>query len=381
MRLPLAALATLCALSGGCSGAETSDIAQTKTEAAARDQNGADTMASNDGAPSGETITDPQQRPVMQMQVVLERLGFAPGVIDGKEGASLANALKGFQEARNLPVTGELDAATRTALAEWSTIPATRVVTIPQEWGQIAFATLPENPADQAKLKALAYESLIEKLSERFHTTPDVLAQLNPGGQPAGTGGAAAPQTMATPSVPAFAPGQTIRVPNVGVDRIDAVTVDNKEWVETLRSLGVGTDQPAAARLVVDESEGWLKAYDAADKLVAMFTVTTGSQHDPLPIGNWGIKGKAYNPPYAYDPALLRNAPASNGKHQLPPGPNSPVGVVWIDLMKDHYGIHGTPSPETIGRAQSNGCVRLTNWDAARLAQMVSGSTKVEFRK
>lgn len=381
MRLPLAALATLCALSGGCSSAETSDIAQTKTEAATRDQNGADTMASNDGASSGETITDPQQRPVMQMQVVLERLGFAPGVIDGKQGASLANALKGFQEARNLPVTGELDAATRTALAEWRTIPATRVVTIPQEWGQIAFATLPENPADQAKLKALAYESLIEKLSERFHTTPDVLARLNPGGQPAGTSGAEAAQTTATLAVPAFAPGQTIRVPNVGADRIDAVTVDNKDWLETLRSLGVGTDQPAAARLVVDESEGWLKAYDAADKLVAMFTVTTGSQHDPLPIGNWGIKGKAYNPPYAYDPALLRNAPASNGKHQLPPGPNSPVGVVWIDLTKDHYGIHGTPSPETIGRAQSNGCVRLTNWDAARLAQMVGGSTKVEFRK
>lgn len=379
MRFPLATLAPLCLLAGACIDADPDDTAPNKTDAAARDQNGADSMASNDGATAGEPFADPEQRPVMQVQVVLERLGFAPGVIDGKQGASLANALKGFQEARDLPVTGELDDATRAALAEWNTIPATRVVTIPQEWSQIPFVKLPESPADQAKLGALAYESLIEKLAERFHTTTDVLTRLNPGGRPAIAGGAAA--TPAATAAAAFAPGQQIRVPNVGADRIDAATVDNKDWLETLRSLGVGTDQSTAARLVVDESEGWLKAYDKADKLVAMFTVTTGSQHDPLPIGSWGIKGKAYNPTYAYDPALLRNAPASNGKHQLPPGPNGPVGVVWIDLTKDHYGIHGTPSPETIGRAESNGCVRLTNWDAARLAQMVSGSTKAEFRK
>ena len=382
MRLPLATLAPLCLIAGACSGADTDDTARpSDAGTAAPDQNGADSMATNDSAAAGETIADPEQRPVMQAQVVLERLGFAPGVIDGKQGASLANAIKGFQEARSLPVTGEFDEATRTALGEWNTIAATRVVTIPQDWGQLAFAALPESAADQAKLESLGYETLIEKLAERFHTTPEVLAQLNPGGRPAGAGGAAATPPTATTGEPAFAPGQQIRVPNVGADRIDGSAVDNKDWLETLRSLGVGTDQPSAARLVVDESEGWLKAYDEDDKLVAMFTVTTGSQHDPLPIGNWGIKGKAYNPPYAYDPALLRNAPASNGKHQLPPGPNGPVGVVWIDLTKDHYGIHGTPSPETIGRAESNGCVRLTNWDAARLAQMVSGSTKVEFRK
>jgi lipoprotein-anchoring transpeptidase ErfK/SrfK len=183
------------------------------------------------------------------------------------------------------------------------------------------------------------------------------------------------------PRPPTFAPGQQVRVPNIGADRIDAATIDDKQWLETLRSLGVGTDQPEVARIVVDESEGWLKAYGSNDKLVAILTVTTGSRHDPLPIGNWGIKGKAYNPTYAYDPALLRGAPDDAAEQQLPPGPNGPVGVVWIDLTKDHYGIHGTPSPETIGRAQSNGCVRLTNWDAARLALMVSGSTKVEFRK
>lgn len=379
MRLPLAALVPLCLLTAACG--DTQDNQPTEAAPTSGTSDGADTMASQDGAPAGETIADSEARPVMQAQVVLERLGFATGIIDGKESPALANAVKGFQESRNLPVTGKLDDATRKALAQWASIPATRIVTIPQEWGQIAFAALPESPAEQAKLSSLAYESLAEKLAERFHTTPEVLAQLNPGGRPAGAESAASPSPAASPQAVAFAPGQQIRVPNTGADSIDASKIENAGWLETLRSLGVGTQQPEAARLVVDESEGWLKAYDAGGKLVAMFSVTTGSRHDPLPIGDWGIKGKAYNPPYSYDPALLRGAPASNGKHQLPPGPNSPVGVVWIDLTKDHYGIHGTPSPDTIGTAESNGCVRLTNWDAARLAQMVTGSTKVEFRK
>lgn len=389
MRLIFATLIPLCVLTAACSDPD-KDAADRSAEssAQAQDSNGADTMASNDNAPA-DTVADSEPRPVMQMQVVLERLGFAPGVIDGKEGASLANALKGFQESRGLPVTGTLDDATRSALAQWSQIPATRIVTIPDDWGQITFAKLPESPAEQAKLESMAYESMAEKLAERFHTTPAVLAQLNPGGMPAGMGSAApvaAPTAAATPAngepaVPTFGAGQQIRVPNIGADRIDASLVDNDAWRDTLRSLGVGTDQPKVARILVDESEGWLKAYDEADKLVAMFTVTTGSQHDPLPIGDWKIKGKAYNPTYAFNPELLRGVDASEGKHQLPAGPNSPVGVVWIDLSKDHYGIHGTPSPETIGRAESNGCVRLTNWDAARLALMVSPSTKVTFQK
>lgn len=385
MRLTFATLIPLCVLAAACSGPDSGD-ADRKADTAAQAQvsNGADTMASNDNADEADAIADSEPRPVMQLQVVLERLGFAPGVIDGKEGSSLANALRGFQESRALPVTGTLDDATRSALGQWSAIPATRIVTIPEDWGQITFAALPESPADQANLEAMAYESMAEKLAERFHTTPDVLAQLNPGGMPARAGSAAPTSTPAaapSSSDVTFRPGQQIRVPNIGADRIDASAVENDSWRDTLRSLGVGTDQPKVARILVEESKGWLKAYDEDEKLVAMFTVTTGSRHDPLPIGDWKIKGKAYNPTYAFNPKLLRGVDAGEGRHQLPAGPNSPVGVVWIDLSKDHYGIHGTPSPETIGRAESNGCVRLTNWDAARLAQMVSQSTKVEFRQ
>jgi lipoprotein-anchoring transpeptidase ErfK/SrfK len=166
----------------------------------------------------------------------------------------------------------------------------------------------------------------------------------------------------------------------VGADRIDAAEVDNRDWGLTLASLGVGTQQPEVARIVVDESDKWLKGYDEEGKLVAVFTVTTGSSNDPLPLGDWGINGVARNPPFAYDPDLFWDVPDSEEDQQLPPGPNGPVGVVWIDLTKEHYGIHGTPEPDTIGRAQSHGCVRLTNWDAARLAGMVSGSTKVVFQ-
>jgi lipoprotein-anchoring transpeptidase ErfK/SrfK len=170
-----------------------------------------------------------------------------------------------------------------------------------------------------------------------------------------------------------------LRVPNTGGDRLDPGMVDNKGWLSTLAMLGVSDAQPEAARIVVSKSKGTLEAYDRSDKLVAVFTVTTGSSHDPLPLGDWKINGTSYNPEFSYDASLFWDVPDSKGEHLLPPGPNGPVGVVWIDLSKEHYGIHGTPEPQTIGRAESHGCVRLTNWDAARLAQMVTGATKVSF--
>ena len=360
------------------------DAPSDEPTATAEQEQGADEMASHDPAPGERAdvgTADAEQRPLMQAQVVLERMGFGPGIIDGNRSASLVNALKGFQESRDLPVTGELDPATREALAQWNNIPATRIVTVPESWGQTQFTAVPEGMAEQAQMTRLGYESMAEELAERFHTTPAVLAQLNPGGRPAGVQGASTPTATPSSTAVQFAPGQQLRVPNIGADAIEPASVDNKDWLDTLRSLGVGTKQPEVARIVVDESEGWLKGYDGDDRLVAMFTVTTGSEHDPLPIGDWQVKGVAYNPPFAFDPELFWDVPDSEQKQRLPPGPNGPVGVVWIDLTKEHYGIHGTPAPEAIGRSESHGCVRLTNWDAARLAQMVSGSTKVVFRR
>lgn len=378
-------------------------------ETPAAEANAADTMASRDplpGEPAVVEIPDSEDRPVMQIQVVLDRQGFGPGVIDGREGMSTVNALKGFQEANGLEVTGEYDEATTQALARWDNIPATRVVRIPEDWGEIAYREVPEEPEDQAKMDRLGYESIDEKLAERFHTTVEVLRELNPGGRPAGMAGGivtegtdalaaggrptaqgnakAAERDAASPEdkglEPIFQPGQLVRVPNIGADRIFASEVDDQDWVRTLASLGVGSEQPNVARIVVDKSESWLKGYDESGDLVAMFTVTSGSSHDPLPLGEWGVNGVAHNPPFAFDPDLFWDVPDSEEEQRIPPGPNGPVGVVWIDITKEHYGIHGTPAPETIGRAQSHGCVRLTNWDAARLAGMVDGSTEVLFQ-
>lgn len=373
------------ALLGGCGLNGTDHNRQDQAEQAAEPEGLADSMRSNDAL--RQSIPDSQPRPVMQLQVVLERLGFTPGIVDGKAGFSTTNAIKAFQESRSLPATGELDPETGRRLSQWANIPATRVVTIPEAWDRLTFHRVPDGAEDQAKLDHLGYASIEEKLAERFHTTVEVLRELNPGGRPAGVAGAAranqtpAPTPTASPTTVQYRPGQQIRVPNVGADAIAAGSVTDEEWLATLVSLGVGSRQPSAARITVDESDKMLRVFDADDRLVAAFTVSSGSSQDPLPIGDWGITGVARNPPFAYQPDLFWDVPDSEEDQQLPPGPNGPVGVVWIDLTKEHYGIHGTPEPQTIGRAQSHGCVRLTNWDAARLAGMVSSSTKVVFRR
>lgn len=337
----------------------------------------ADPLAARDpaqGAPADPAAED-MPRPVMQAQVVLDRLGFTPGVVDGKDGMSTRNALRGYQEANGLPVTGRLDDATKAKLAQWSNIAATRVVTIPADFAAGPFVKIPAKAQDQAKLDCMCYESLDEKLAERFHTTVQVLKELNP--QIATATAASAPADGSVMSM--FAAGQQIRVPNVGGDAVDAAAAGNEGWAKTLTMLGVGTQQPKAARVVVSKSKGTLKAYDDAGKLVAVYTATMGSKHDPLPLGQWKILGVGKNPDFHYNPKLFWDVKDTAKDALLKPGPNSPVGVVWIDISKEHYGIHGTPSPETIGRAESHGCVRLTNWDAARLAQMVSTKTELLF--
>ena len=391
MRHIFAAASLLALAACGLQGTDGDRSEGDETAAPAPNANLADAMASRDPA-EGENyipdIPDSEERAEMQLQVVLDREGFGPGVIDGAMGMSTENALRGFQEANGLEITGDLDEATRAALARWDNIPATRVVRIPEDWRSLTFSELPDEPAAQADLTSLGYESLDERLAERFHTTIEVLEALNPGGRPAGAtdspetdtapeGAGEADDAAATRS--SFAPGQLLRVPNVGADRIARDAVSDEDWRRTLQMLGVGSEQPEVERIVVSKSKGTLKAYDADEKLVALFTVTTGSEHDPLPLGDWSVKGVAYNPPFSYDPDLFWDASEADEEEQLPPGPNGPVGVVWIDLTKDHYGIHGTPEPQAIGRSQSHGCVRLTNWDAARLAQMVTGGTDVIF--
>lgn len=340
-----------------------------------------DPMASNDD-PAATLPPEDRPRPLMQAQVVMDRLGFTPGVVDGKLGMSTENALRGFQESRSLPVTGELDEQTIQALAEWRHIPATRVVTISEEFANDQFVTIPKEREEQAKLDRMGYASLGEKIAERFHTTDEVLAELNPeltGGVVPAAGGSSGNEASPTTAI-AYRAGMQLRVPNVGADRFDPSAVKDSKWATTLRQLGVGTDQPKAASIEVDKSDQVLRVLDAQGKLIAQYTATMGSSQFPLPLGTWKVKGVGYNPPWQYDPSLLATADKSDPKLEIPPGPNSPIGVVWIDLSKEHYGIHGTDEPSHIGRAESNGCIRLTNWDAARLAQMVGSDIQAVFK-
>ena len=320
-------------------------------------------MFASDDAQYQRAADQPEERPVMQAQVVLDRLGFSPGVIDGEQGPSFEDAVRGFQIANDIEQTGMLDDETKQALARWNRIPSTREIRLTPEFVDPATLVeeIPEEPEQRARLERLTYTSVEEKLAERFHTTPDVLAELNPDALD-------------------YEAGSTIIVPNIGKDQITSNGSTDRNWLETLAMLGVANEQVEADHIVVDKSDGVLQVFDGDDRLIAQFPATMGSEHDPLPLGDWDITGVSTNPRFDYNPALFWDVDDSEEGVTMPPGPNSPVGVVWIDLSKEHYGIHGTAEPTSIGRAQSHGCVRLTNWDAARLAQMVSAGTKVHFQ-
>ena len=287
----------------------------------------------------------------LALQVALDRAGFSPGVIDGAMGQQTQKALRGFQEANGLEITGRFDGETRTALGEPTESTTTAMVTKTEAAGP--FLKIPETMADRAKLESLSYSSIEEALAEKYHTTPAKLRALNPGAD--------------------FAAGSQIVVP--AVRPAESTNGAQDKWDATLDQLSVAKSQPSAAKVVVDKSDRTVRAYDAGGKLIAQFPASIGSEHDPLPLGEWQINGVARLPPFHYNPELFWDAADGDMKTKLPPGPNGPVGVAWIDLSKDHYGIHGTPEPEMIGRTQSHGCIRLTNWDAAKLAQMVRSGT------
>jgi lipoprotein-anchoring transpeptidase ErfK/SrfK len=297
----------------------------------------------------------------LHVQVILGKLGFSPGVLDGRGGESLADALRGFQTSRRLPVTGKADRRTLQALYPYRAVRPTVTLALSEAVLRGPFTNpVPKAPQDQARLTGLDYRNALEALAERFHTTPQVLVALN--------GGDAR-----------VSPGARWVFPNALPSSRD-YRIDDENARVRLASLNVDADQPTAARIVVDKSDRVLRVYDAEDRLVAQFPATMGSARDPLPLGRWAIKSVSYNPDWSYNPAILKTADKSDPKLRIPPGPNNPVGVVWIDLSKEHYGIHGTPDPDKIGRAESNGCIRLTNWDVARLSLMVKTGVPALFQ-
>jgi lipoprotein-anchoring transpeptidase ErfK/SrfK len=278
-------------------------------------------------------------------QVLLDRQGFSPGQIDGLSGTSFSHALSALQSARGLPVTGRPDCATWQALSSAGSDPTISTYTVTGEDVKGPFVRIPPKIAQQASLTSLAYQSLEEELAERFHASPALLQRLNPGG---------------------LREGREIRVP--AVSPFNAAVKPPAD--------------PAAANatVLVSREDSALRVQSADGKVIFYAPVTTGSEHDPLPTGDYKVLGESWLPNFHYNPELFWDAKESDEKATIKPGPNNPVGVVWIALSLEHYGLHGTPEPGRIGHTESHGCVRLTNWDAARVTALVKPGTVVQFR-
>jgi lipoprotein-anchoring transpeptidase ErfK/SrfK len=278
---------------------------------------------------------------IVHLQVLLDRAGFSPGEIDGREGPNTERAILAFQEAHDLPA-GDDRNALLVALGALHT-EALTAYTVTRADVDGPFTTwIPADIEAQAKLPALHYTGPLEALAERFHAAPELLRRLNPDSS--------------------FAAGEAIKVPNV-----------------RLRNPSDGADAAGDVTVVVSEARSTLFVRDAAGQVTFAAPVTTGSRHDPLPLGQWTVTGIHRDPAFHYNPKLFWDADPSDARATVPAGPNNPVGVVWIDLSKEHYGIHGTPEPGRIGHVESHGCVRLTNWDALRVAELVREGTVVRF--
>jgi lipoprotein-anchoring transpeptidase ErfK/SrfK len=269
---------------------------------------------------------------VVRAQILLDRARFSPGEIDGRYGDDLGIAIKGYQENHNLKPTGTIDAETWQLLnADSGRLLFTYTITAADEKGP--FNPVPNDAQERAKMKWLGYESPEEELGERFHSSPNLLAELNPG------------KKLDTA-------GERITIPNVRRP--------------TARR---------ALRVVVSKSKRTVIAYGANDKELAQYPATMGGVHDPLPIGHWTIASVVHNPWFNYDPVHFWNANPKEAIAILPPGPNNPAGTVWMGLSKEHYGIHGAPDPGHIRHGESAGCIRMTNWDAEDLSHMVRRGT------
>src|SRR5207244_273327 len=281
-----------------------------------------------------------------RLQIFLDNNNFGPGKIDGKMGEFFRKALISFKHAHAQRETGVVDQAML------DQVPQTFTTYVIKADDVAYVGNLPTAHEEQAKLKFLPYTSLLEFVAERFHSAEDYIKKLNPG--------------MDWENLE---PGDELKVPNVMPFEIEKVTEQKIP----------AKPEFAARKIHVDTKERLLEVFDN-DKLVCVFPITPGSTTLPAPVGTWKIQGAATWPWFRYDEGMLNYGVRTENYYNLPPGPNNLVGVLWMSLNKTGIGIHGTNNPETIGRAASHGCIRLANWDANRIKELVSvGNAVVIF--
>ncbi|MHC2254528.1 lipoprotein-anchoring transpeptidase ErfK/SrfK [Bradyrhizobium embrapense] len=302
---------------------------------------GLDAVAINDAAAPPAKLPGRQQisASVAKLEILLDRAHFSPGEIDGKLGDNAQKALTAFAEAKGLSfdkaVTADL--WSRLAAASEGAVIVTYTIVDADVKGPF-LKKIPARMEDMKSLPALNYTSPREAIAEKFHMSEALLQALNPGQK-------------------FDKPGDGIAVANV---------------------LDPGKP-PAIARVEVDKTRQTLSTFDAAGKLLAFYPATVGSTEKPTPTGTLKVTAVNKNPTYRYNPKYKFKGVRSNKPFTIKPGPNNPVGVVWINLSGEGYGIHGTGDPGKVSKAASHGCVRLTNWDAQRVAAGVAKGTPVTF--
>lgn len=288
-------------------------------------------LAPTEPEPAAPLLPSPA---IVRAQILLDQFGASPGVIDGYDGENVRKAIMAFQAMAGMEVSGTLDVQTVGLLETGLPVIGAYVVTV-EDMGEIN-GPVPSDYAEKAQLEFLGYASVAEKLAERFHMDEKFLLALNPGS--------------------AFAAGETIAVAMIGSNRSGVV-----------------------ARIEADKVLRQVRAYDAEGMLLAAYPATIGSEDNPSPSGSYVVEVVATMPNYTYNPKINFQQGENAKVLTIPPGPNGPVGSMWIALSKPTYGIHGTPEPAQIDKTGSHGCVRLTNWDAEELGSMVSPGVTVDF--